>query len=100
MIEIPFPHAELCLAAVQNHAYALEYVPEDLKAPELCLIRRALFLEAGGYDPAFGARPLKRALQRYVEDPVSEVIIEGVPAGARLKVKLGKDKNSTTVVVQ
>ena len=26
-------------------------------------------------------------------------IIEGVPAGAKLKVKLGKDKNSTTVVV-
>ena len=52
-----------------------------------------------GYDPKFGARPLKRAIQRYVEDPVSEVIIEGVPAGAKLKVKLGKDKNSTTVVV-
>ena len=51
-----------------------------------------------GYDPKFGARPLKRAIQRYVEDPVSEVIIEGVPADAKLKVKLGKDKNSTTVV--
>ena len=58
------------------------------------------FIADVGYDPKFGARPLKRALQRYVEDPVSEVIIEGVPAGARLKVKLGKDKNSTTVVVQ
>ena len=58
------------------------------------------FIADVGYDPKFGARPLKRALQRYVEDPVSEVIIEGVPAGARLKVRLGKDKNSTTVVVQ
>ena len=58
------------------------------------------FIADVGYDPKFGARPLKRAIQRYVEDPVSEVIIEGIPAGAKLKVKLGKDKNSTTVVVQ
>ena len=58
------------------------------------------FIADVGYDPKFGARPLKRAIQRYVEDPVSEVIIEGIPAGSKLKVKLGKDKNSTTVVVQ
>jgi len=57
------------------------------------------FIADVGYDPKFGARPLKRAIQRYVEDPVSEVIIEGIPADAKLKVKLGKDKNSTTVVV-
>ena len=57
------------------------------------------FIADVGYDPKFGARPLKRAIQRYVEDPVSEVIIEGLPAGSKLKVKLGKDKNSTTVVV-
>ncbi len=57
------------------------------------------FIADVGYDPKFGARPLKRAIQRYVEDPVSEIIIEGVPAGAKLRVKLGKDKNSTTVVV-
>ena len=58
------------------------------------------FIADVGYDPKFGARPLKRAIQRYVEDPVSEIIIEGVPAGAKLRVKLVKDKNSTTVVVQ
>ena len=58
------------------------------------------FIADVGYDPKFGARPLKRAIQRYVEDPVSEVIIEGVPAGAKLNVRLGKDKNSTTVSVQ
>ncbi len=57
------------------------------------------FIADVGYDPKFGARPLKRAIQRHVEDPVSEIIIEGVPAGAKLRVKLGKDKSSTTVVV-
>ena len=32
-----------------------------------------------GYDPEFGARPLKRAIQKWVEDPVAEKIIAGVP---------------------
>ena len=31
-----------------------------------------------GYDPAFGARPLKRAIQRLVPDPLSKRILSGV----------------------
>ncbi len=34
------------------------------------------FLSEKGFDPNYGARPLKRAIQRYVEDPVSEEIIK------------------------
>ena len=30
-----------------------------------------------GYDPAFGARPLKRALQQYIENPVAKLILSG-----------------------
>ncbi|HEX7387828.1 MAG TPA: ATP-dependent chaperone ClpB [Castellaniella sp.] len=30
-----------------------------------------------GYDPVFGARPLKRAIQQYVENPVARLILEG-----------------------
>lgn len=30
-----------------------------------------------GYDPVYGARPLKRAIQRYVQDPVAELILKG-----------------------
>ena len=30
-----------------------------------------------GYDPAFGARPLKRAIRRYIEDPLALEILEG-----------------------
>ena len=44
--------------------YALEIEPAAKK-----------FIADVGYDPKFGARPLKRAIQRYVEDPVSEAII-------------------------
>ena len=35
------------------------------------------FLVEHGYDEAFGARPLKRAIQRYVEDPLSDKILMG-----------------------
>jgi ATP-dependent Clp protease ATP-binding subunit ClpA len=30
-----------------------------------------------GYDESYGARPLKRAIQRYIEDPLSEKILIG-----------------------
>jgi ATP-dependent Clp protease ATP-binding subunit ClpC len=35
------------------------------------------FLVDHGYDEHFGARPLKRAIQRYIEDPLSEKILQG-----------------------
>ena len=35
------------------------------------------FLADKGFDPKFGARPLQRAIQRYVEDPLAEEIIKG-----------------------
>jgi ATP-dependent Clp protease ATP-binding subunit ClpB len=35
------------------------------------------FLVDAGYEPAFGARPLKRAIQRYIEDPLAMEILEG-----------------------
>ena len=40
-----------------------------------------------GFDPVFGARPLKRTIQRYLEDPLSEEIIAGrFKAGHKVKV--------------
>ena len=35
------------------------------------------FLAEKGYDPVFGARPLKRAIQRYLLDPLAQAILEG-----------------------
>ena len=35
------------------------------------------FLCERGYDPAYGARPLKRAIQRYVQDPLAKDLIAG-----------------------
>jgi len=34
------------------------------------------WLAKAGYDPAFGARPLRRALQKYVESPLSVELLE------------------------
>ena len=64
------------------------------------------FIADAGYDPAYGARPLKRAIVRYVEDPVSEFIIgdrillskaRTGSAPRTLRVTLSSDKESTVV---
>ncbi|SOC14063.1 ATP-dependent chaperone ClpB [Rhodobacter maris] len=45
-----------------------------------------------GYDPVFGARPLKRVIQRALQDPLAELILAGeVLDGAEVKVTAGPD---------
>ena len=57
------------------------------------------FLVEKGYDPTFGARPLKRALQKYVEDPLAEEILKGkFTDGAKVKVKFDKKKEQLRFV--
>lgn len=49
------------------------------------------FLSERGFDPAFGARPLRRAVQKYVEDPLAEEILKGnFASGSKVKVKFNK----------
>lgn len=55
------------------------------------------FLADVGYDPRYGARPLKRAIQKYIEDPISEAIISGRPIGSTLKMNLSPEKDSLVV---
>ncbi len=43
-----------------------------------------------GYDPVYGARPLKRAVQRYLQDPLAEKLLGGeIPDGAKLRIDEG-----------
>ncbi len=61
-------------------ALEIKYVTERLKDKgiEVILTAEALdFLIEKGYDPMYGARPLKRTIQRYIEDTLSEEIIAG-----------------------
>jgi ATP-dependent Clp protease ATP-binding subunit ClpB len=44
-----------------------------------------------GYDPVYGARPLKRAVQRYLQDPLADALLRGeVPDGSVVRVEEGE----------
>ncbi len=50
------------------------------------------FLVKHGYDEAFGARPLKRSIQRFIEDPLSEKILQGeFSRGDEIEVEVAAD---------
>jgi ATP-dependent Clp protease ATP-binding subunit ClpA len=45
-----------------------------------------------GYDPIYGARPLKRAIQKYLENPLSMAILKGeIPDGSRIVARVEND---------
>jgi ATP-dependent Clp protease ATP-binding subunit ClpB len=46
-----------------------------------------------GYDPVYGARPLKRAIQKHLQDPLAEKILSGgIADGSIVKVTAGSDR--------
>jgi ATP-dependent Clp protease ATP-binding subunit ClpB len=46
-----------------------------------------------GYDPIYGARPLKRAIQKYLENPLSMEILKGeIPDGSRIEARVENDR--------
>jgi len=74
---------------------------EERIAPEGYKLTRTeaanAFLVDHGYDEAFGARPLKRAIQRYVEDPLSDKILMGeFAAGDEIEIDVAADGDELT----
>jgi ATP-dependent Clp protease ATP-binding subunit ClpB len=63
----------------------------DERKVTLDLTKGALkWLGRVGYDPVYGARPLKRAVQRYVQDPLADMILAGdVPDGSKVAIDEG-----------
>jgi ATP-dependent Clp protease ATP-binding subunit ClpC len=58
------------------------------------------FIAEKGYDVQFGARPLKRAIQKYLEDPMAEVIIKAdIKEGDTILVGFSKKKEEVTIRV-
>jgi ATP-dependent Clp protease ATP-binding subunit ClpC len=58
------------------------------------------WLAKEGYDPIFGARPLRRAVERYVENPLSTKLLKGeFRPGDTIVVDLGKDGLTFTAMV-
>ena len=53
------------------------------------------FISEKGFDPKFGARPLKRAIQKYIEDPLAEEIL-GVEhkTDSTIKIKMNKSRDA------
>lgn len=59
------------------------------------------FLADKGYDVQFGARPLHRAIQKYLEDPLAEEILNmSVKAGDTLQADLDKENNKLKFTLQ
>jgi ATP-dependent Clp protease ATP-binding subunit ClpC len=57
-----------------------------------------LFVADQGYDPQYGARPLKRAIQKYIEDNLAEAIIrDGAIAGDSFEIVLDEEKKRIVV---
>jgi ATP-dependent Clp protease ATP-binding subunit ClpB len=54
------------------------------------------WLAEKGYDPTYGARPLKRVIQKWVQDPLAQMLLAGeLPDGST--IKLGASHGSLTI---
>jgi len=59
------------------------------------------FIIERGYDIQFGARPLKRAIQKYLEDPMAEVIIKAnINEGDNIRIGFDKEKQEIKIDVE
>ncbi len=60
---------------------------------ELVFLPTAIdFIVEKGYDPQFGARHLRREIQRYIEDPIAEKLLEGTASGNTIYVSFDGEK--------
>jgi len=72
-----------------NLNYELKLTPEAKK-----------FVAEKGFDPQFGARPLNRAIQKYIEDPLAEFILnEGPEEGSILEATLNEEKTGLKIML-
>ncbi|WP_036726400.1 ATP-dependent Clp protease ATP-binding subunit [Patulibacter minatonensis] len=81
----------------------IDRVRKSLKDRELTLELsdgvKDLLVEKG-WDPAMGARPLRRAIQRYIEDPLADFVLANqVPPNALVKVDVNPDEDAEEKVV-
>ena len=59
------------------------------------------FVAEKGFDPQFGARPLHRAIQKYIEDPLAEFILgKNPPEGSTFKAIMHKDGDKLDITLQ
>jgi ATP-dependent Clp protease ATP-binding subunit ClpB len=70
----------------------LQKLLEDRKITLALDAKAREWLAEKGYDPAYGARPLKRTIQKSVQDPLAELILSGkIKDGEKVRVSVGRD---------
>ena len=80
-------------AIVDIQLKRLEKLLEDRKIAIDLDVSARNWLAEKGYDPAYGARPLKRVIQKAVQDPLAEMILSGrIADGAMVPVTAGHSK--------
>ena len=86
-----FKIIDIALADLYKRLTGLEFSMElDEKAKK--------FVAEKGFDPQFGARPLHRAIQKYIEDPLAEYILNNNPeAGAKLIATLNEGEDGLAI---
>src|SRR3712207_4237559 len=76
---------ELLLRRIRESLAERELQLELTEAAEDLLVEK-------GWDPAMGARPLRRAIQRYIEDPLADFVLRSsMPAGSTVMVDVLED---------
>jgi ATP-dependent Clp protease ATP-binding subunit ClpC len=84
---------DLEISKLENRVLEIGYTLQINKTAKDYLIEQ-------GYDEEYGARPLNRAIQKYIEDPVSEEILSGrVKEGQTIKVSYSKPKEEIIVKI-
>ncbi|MEI8364526.1 MAG: AAA family ATPase, partial [archaeon] len=53
-----------------------------------------------GYDPQFGARPMKRAIQRCIDDPLTDKLLDEPKVGSTLLISYDKDEDKTKIDIK
>jgi ATP-dependent Clp protease ATP-binding subunit ClpC len=87
-----FKIIDIELKALFGRVHALGYeIKLTLDAKE--------YIAEKGFDPNFGARPLKRAIQKYLEDPIAEEILKGeLSEGDTMEVDFDKEKQEIKIL--
>jgi ATP-dependent Clp protease ATP-binding subunit ClpB len=74
----------------------IKHLAERLAEKQMALVlsdEAATLIAEKGYDPVYGARPLKRTLQQLVENPLSMEILKGnIPEGSRITAEMDGEK--------
>lgn len=52
-----------------------------------------------GYDPQYGARPMKRAIQKWIDDPITEILLESPKPNSKFQIEYDSEKDETSVKI-